>query len=58
MKTARFASLDLEFTGFDPAKDEIIEVGILTFDITPDGKLEKAKHGAKHFSPWGNLDCV
>lgn len=32
-----YCSIDLELTGFDPSKDEILEVGFVLFTITPYG---------------------
>ena len=32
-----YTSIDLELTGFDPANDEIIEVGFTKFKLGPNG---------------------
>ncbi len=33
----RYCSVDLEFTGFDPAIDQILEIGFAFFELGPDG---------------------
>lgn len=33
MSSTKYCSLDIETTGFDPAKDEILEIGLVFFDI-------------------------
>jgi DNA polymerase III epsilon subunit-like protein len=33
-----YCSVDLEFTGFDPSRDQILEIGIAFFKLSSDGK--------------------
>lgn len=35
--------LDTETTGLDHAKDEIIELGMVKFDYTPDGRIARVR---------------
>jgi DNA polymerase III epsilon subunit-like protein len=39
--TTRYCSIDLELTGFDPLRDEILEVGFVFFTLgTADVQIE------------------
>ncbi len=33
----KYCSIDLEFTGFEPEKDQILEIGFVFFDVTEEG---------------------
>ncbi len=35
--TQKYCSIDLEFTGFDPEKEQILEIGFAFFDVSDDG---------------------
>lgn len=37
MSTSRYCSIDLEFTGFDPETEQILEIGFAFFDVTDQG---------------------
>lgn len=45
-----FASIDLEFTGFDPETEEILEVGLVLFKFL-DGKVEILERWTQVFKP-------
>ncbi len=37
MPNAKYCSIDLEFTGFDPGTEQILEIGFAFFDVTEQG---------------------
>ncbi len=49
--------IDLETTGLDPAYHEIIEVGLLPFTYTVDGRLIEAAYRMAHSSSPSARSC-
>ena len=50
VKTALF--LDVETTGLDPMKDEVIELAMVPFTYGPDGRIYEVKEAFQRF--WEN----
>lgn len=49
-----YCSLDIETTGFDPVKDEILEIGLVFFDISQKGLVIRQEY-SKVFKPKGEV---
>jgi DNA polymerase III epsilon subunit-like protein len=50
----KYCSLDLELTGFDPLKDEILEIGFAFFEPAPEG-LRVTEQWSQVFRPKGEV---
>lgn len=50
----KYCSLDLELTGFDPLTDEILEIGLVFFEPTPQG-LRTTNKFSQIFRPQGQV---
>lgn len=46
----KYCSIDLEFTGFDPEKEQILEIGFAFFDVSDDG-LVATENWSQVFKP-------
>ncbi len=46
----KYCSIDLEFTGFDPEKEQILEIGFAFFELTPHG-LQVGETWSQVFQP-------
>jgi DNA polymerase III subunit epsilon len=51
--TRRAVFIDLETTGLDPARDEIIEIGMVPFDFSSDGRIFSVHEAFSRFSDPG-----
>ena len=54
MNSQKYCSIDLELTGFDPSKNEIIEVGFVIFTMTKSGP-KISKRWSQVFKPSGSV---
>jgi DNA polymerase III epsilon subunit-like protein len=54
MSTTRYCSLDIETSGFDPVKDEILELGFVFFELSAKG-IKVTKEYTKVFKPKGQV---
>ncbi|MEZ4180327.1 MAG: 3'-5' exonuclease [Candidatus Doudnabacteria bacterium] len=49
-KKYKYCSIDLEFTGFDPEKDQVLEIGFAFFNVTKQG-IEVGEQWSQVFKP-------